>query len=104
MWTIRSRVMKIPEISARIVMSSDDSDSWTEWWCRLRKGDHRFPAFVPTFSIESSGSFGQSTIPDIPESSEVHGSASSDELTRPQTSIATSLNSAELRGENVPVE
>jgi hypothetical protein len=80
-------------------MSSDDSDTGPSGGGRLRR---RPAGFRPSSRrLGSSGSFGQSTIPEIPESSEVHGSASSNELARPQTSITTSSNSAELRGENV---
>jgi hypothetical protein len=80
-------------------LSSDDSDAGPSGGGRLRR---RPASFRPSSRrLGSSGSFGQSTIPEIPESSEVHSSAPSHELTRPQTSIATSSNSAELGGENV---
>ena len=79
------------------VMSSDDSDTGPSGSGRLRR---RPASFRPSSRrLGSSGSFGQSTIPELPESSEDHGTASSNEPARP--SIATSSNSAELRGENV---
>ena len=81
------------------VMSSDDSDNGPSGSGRLRRRPASFRPSSSSRRLGSSGSFGQITIPEIPESSEDHGSASSNEPTRP--SIATSSNSAELRGGNV---
>lgn len=78
-------------------MSSDDSDTGLSGG-RLRRRPLGFQR--SSRRLASSGSIGQSTIPEIPESSEIHGSASSNERTHPQTRITTSSNSAELRGEN----
>ena len=83
-------------------MSSDDSDiKASHSGYRLKRRPQGFRPSSRRLASNSSGSFGQSTIPEIPESSEVHGSVSSNEVSRPQTSITTSLNSAELR-EEVP--
>ena len=82
-------------------MSSSDSDTAGSGG-RLRR---RPPGFRPTRRLlSSSGSVGQDAIPELPESNEVPGSASSDELTRLPFPIASSSHSlsAELRGENVP--
>ncbi len=83
-------------ISGPDVMSSDDSDTGLGSGGRLRKRPQGFRPLPRR--LLSSGSVGQNTIPELPELNEVHGSASSSELTR----IATSSHSAELRGENAP--
>ncbi|KAI9457584.1 hypothetical protein BJY52DRAFT_1187192 [Lactarius psammicola] len=77
-------------------MSSDDSDTGAGSGSRLRKRPQGFRPLPRR--LLSGGSVGQSTIPELPELNEVHGSTSSDELTR----ITTSSHSAELRGENAP--
>ena len=83
-------------------MSSDDSDTGAGSGGRLRQRPQGFRSFPRR--LISSGSVGQSTIPELPESNEIPGSASSDELTRLPTRITTPSHShsAELRGENVP--